>query len=181
MNQQTCGGWTHLFLNPPFLGYHHQSCRHRKTVRYHRLHVASEPEVKPTPGFPSSGACSWTDASASAWTWEVLYVGWLDPQWHGWLIWSQLWAQGSFCLWLLKMPLWDVVLVIFTFGKREGRKQPFNPPIIEFVLSPLSDTPLPWSSYWAGSSRLDLHSYFYGIECLGSTCSVFYRDDPNYL
>lgn len=30
MNQKMCGEWTHLFLNPPFLGYHHQSCRETK-------------------------------------------------------------------------------------------------------------------------------------------------------
>lgn len=30
LNQKMCGEWTHLFLNPPFLGYHHQICRETK-------------------------------------------------------------------------------------------------------------------------------------------------------
>lgn len=125
----------------------------QKTVRYHGFMSYLDlwtREEWPTPGFPSLGACSWTDGSASAWTWEVLYVGWPDLHWHGWLIWSPLWAQGSFCLWLLEMPLWYVVVVIFTFGKRGKRESShsihLSKQFVLQLLSPLSDTPLPWSS-----------------------------------
>lgn len=55
-----------------------------------------------TPGFPSSGACSWTDGSASAWTWVVPCVGWRGLRLRGWPTWSQLWAQDSF--WAVSVP-----------------------------------------------------------------------------
>lgn len=42
MNQEMCGEWTHLFLNPPFLGYHHQSCRETKLLDIITL-LVSEP------------------------------------------------------------------------------------------------------------------------------------------
>ena len=98
--------WSHRFLSPPFQGYHHQI--YKDKISYTpKLAIISKPLKEQcilTLGFPSSEACSWTDGSASVWTWGVLSVGWRGRRWREWRTLSQLWApQDSF--WEVRIPL----------------------------------------------------------------------------